>query len=67
MKSEEERKEIVKNVRVLVSEINVKVMALEKETEKYDSDGSNYDSLNRKCYELRDLVNELIFETRWIL
>lgn len=64
MKSEEERKKIVKNVRVLVSEINVKVMALEKETEKYDSDGSNYDSLNRKCYELRDLVNELIFETR---
>ena len=64
MKSEEERKKIVKNVRVLVSEINVKVMALEKETEKYDLDGSNYDSLNRKCYELRDLVNELIFETR---
>lgn len=64
MKSEEERKEIVKNVRVLVSEINVKVMALEKETEKYDSDGSNYDSLNRKCFELKDLVSELIFKVQ---
>ena len=63
----DERKQILSNIKALIPAISAKVNDLQKETnlfEQYIEDGRNYEILDRKCYELKDLVNELIFKLR---
>ena len=63
----DERKQILSNLKALLPTILVKVNDIQKEInmfEQYIEDGRNYEILDRKCYELKDLVNELIFKLR---
>lgn len=66
MSTLEEKEKMIKNIRALLPKISAKLDSVEEETDLLASysDRRNYETLNRKCYELRDLVNELIFETR---
>lgn len=62
-----ERKQILSNLKALLPTISAKVNDIQKETslfEQYIEDGRNYEILDCKCYELKDLVNELIFKLR---
>lgn len=63
----DERKQILSNLKALIPTISAKINDIQKETnmfEQYIEDGRNYETLDRKCYELKDLVNELIFKLR---
>ena len=63
----DERKQILLNLKALLPTISIKVNDIQKEInlfEQYIEDGRNYEILDRKCYELKDLVNELIFKLR---
>lgn len=63
----DERKQILLNLKALLPTISTKINDIQKETnlfEQYIEDGRNYEILDRKCYELKDLVNELIFKLR---
>ena len=63
----DERKQVLSNIKALLPTILVKVNDIQKEInmfEQYIEDGRNYEILDRKCYELKDLVNELIFKLR---
>ena len=63
----EQRKQILSNIRALLPKISSKLNDVERETnlfEGYIEDGRNYEILDRKCYELKDLINELIFKLR---
>ena len=63
----DERKQILSNLKALLPTISTKVNDIQKETnmfEQYIEDGRNYEILDRKCYELKDLINELIFKLR---
>ena len=65
--TKDERKQVLSNIKALIPTILAKVNDIQKETnlfEQYIEDGRNYEILDRKCYELKDLINELIFKLR---
>jgi len=61
----ETREEKIKNIKALIPMIVNKAYDIEREAniyESYTNNARNNQILDRKCYELRDLVNELVFK-----